>query len=100
MVTMEKIELFGNNFTFKFKEKTKNGLFYKQSNVIDVSMIQDYDQGSEAKIVEIVDVGPECSFKPGDNVLLEALMWTTGFNINGETVWKSDENHILAAVEE
>lgn len=51
---------------------------------------------------EVLAVGPEVSdeIKPGMVVLIDALKWTPGLEVDGETYWRTDEEHILAIDEE
>lgn len=46
----------------------------------------------------VLAVGPEVSeeIKPGMVVLVDALKWTPGLEMDGQTYWRTDEQHILA----
>ena len=46
---------------------------------------------------EVVAAGPQCTVKPGDFILIEALMWSFGTTstFDGSKIWKTDEDKII-----
>lgn len=48
----------------------------------------------------VVAVGPDCTdVTPGMDVVIQKLMWTNQFSIDGKQYWKTDEDKVLAVVE-
>lgn len=99
-MSKDHLVLFRNDFTFKFVDKVTSDGFFDQGseNIITFS---DKTDNKRAREVIIEEVGTKCQYvKTGDRVILEALMWTVGFKHNGEKTWISNEDKILAFVEE
>lgn len=92
----DQLILFRDDFTFKFVDTvTKDGFFDKGSDTIIT--FSDKTENKRAREVIIEEVGEKCQYvKKGDRVILEALMWTVGFDLNGEKTWISNESKILA----
>lgn len=77
--------------TGSFKEKTDWGFEIKED--------QTYG-GNEHRIAKIVSTGPECTIvKPGMTVIIEALMWSNQFDIDGTQHWQTDETKIVAVID-
>lgn len=95
----EKLELFRKDFTFEFIDEVTSDGFFNSSSIIYTP--SDKTDNRRAREVLVKIVSDKCEFvKSGDKVLLEALMWTVGFDVNGEKTWISDEDKILAYIEE
>jgi co-chaperonin GroES (HSP10) len=43
-----------------------------------------------------IAVGPKAEVQVGDYILIEALMWMEGTQIDGVKMWKTDDSKILA----
>ena len=45
-------------------------------------------------------VGPDSEVKVGEYIYIEALMWSFGFEVDGEKYWKTDDSKILFATDD
>jgi co-chaperonin GroES (HSP10) len=73
-----------------FSNKTKTGI-----------MIAGGDQSNIPRWGKVLDIGPEVrDIAVGDNILVEAGMWTAGFEANGKRVWKTDEDKVMLVSDE
>lgn len=78
-----------------FREKTKGGIIMAESQITAASNSQ------HAKTAIVKHIGPNCEVvKPGMKVIIEPLKWTPQFEIAGKTMWKTNEQYILAIVED
>lgn len=73
-----------------FREKTKGGI------ILAESLITASSNSKYSKIGTVKHVGPKCKeVKPGMTVVIEALKWTPQFEIDGKTLWKTNETFVL-----
>ena len=95
-----------NGIIFQFEEKvtkSKHSTFEGEETDWGFKLNNNFDESSKHPrwgiIVvvgnEVVDKGLE----PGARILIEALKWTNGVEVEGETYWKTDEDHVLATDE-
>ena len=48
-----------------------------------------------------MSVGPDAvDVQEGDRVLIEALKWSQGIELDGNTYWRTDESQVLAIDED
>lgn len=74
----------------QFSETTKSGIYLganfdesaKKSRWCIVNFVGD----------EVIDEG----IVPGARILVDALKWTNGFEVEDEKFWKTDEDNVLA----
>lgn len=87
-----------NNIIFKFVDKVNaKGQFEKERTESGIILQSSFDDSAkEPRWVNVVAVGPDCTVKPGQQVLLPNLRWTQGFKHEGEMMWKSDESQAVA----
>lgn len=77
-----------------FREKSKGGIIFAESQLTASQ------NSTHAKIAEIKYVGPKCTLKPGTTVVIEPYKWTPQFEIEGQTLWKSNEQYVLCLADE
>lgn len=91
-----------NGIVFQFEEKvtkSKKSTF-EEATDWGFQLNNDFDESAKKSrwgiIVaagdEVIDEG----LVPGARILIEALAWTNGFDVDGETYWKTDESKVLA----
>lgn len=94
------------NVVFEFLDKTikKDGKRQFQTKTASGLIVQSFDQStSEDRWGIIKAIGPDVKsdLKVGDIILVEALKWTSAFELSkDETVWLTSEDHILLVKEE
>ena len=102
---MTNLRALKNGIVFQFEESIKHG---KKDTFNEVSEGGIYIGGSfdatanKARWAVVVAVGDEIideAIVPGARVFIDALKWTNGFEFEGETYWKTDEDHILVVDE-
>lgn len=75
-----------------FKEKTSWGF--------EVTRGRQHFEEEGHRIGKVVAVGPECKqVKTGMEVVIQKLMWTNQFGVEGKQYWKTDESKVLAVIE-
>lgn len=93
-----------NFFLFKFLDGTNSrGRFkdtYGTKQIEVVTLANELEQiGS--RWAEVVAVGGDVTdFVPGQYVLVDNMNWTTGFVWEGERLWRSDQEKVLAVSDE
>lgn len=88
-----------NTFIFKFQDSINaKGQFNKSTTEAGIVLQSSFDDSAkESRWVQVTEVGPECvDICRNANVLLPALRWTSGVKFNDRTVWKSDEQQVVA----
>lgn len=82
-----------NGIIFKFLDAVNSrGEFEKSSTAAGIILKSSVDDSAkDPRWVEIVAVGPDCTVKPGQQLLLPNLRWTSGFKHNGQRMWKTDQ---------
>jgi len=93
-----------NHIIFQFEKeivrKTDNG--YERQQFQEETdwgfQVSNFDEGTKDPQWAIVTaVGPEAiDVKLGDRVLVEALQWSHGMEVNGHTYWRTDETQVMA----
>jgi len=95
--------LLEDKILFKFELDVVNGGFSRQSDSgIQVREFR-HEQVKVPRWGTVIDVGPECvEVKPGNRILIEQTMWTTGIdledNIDEEygKFWVTRERDVMA----
>lgn len=88
-----------NNIIFKFVDRVNaKGEFEKEATEAGILLQSSFDDSAkDPRWVNVVAVGPECTtVKPGEQVLLPNLKWTSRFTVDGEKMWRSDETQAVA----
>jgi hypothetical protein len=86
-----------NSFLFEFVNDTAGGQFIEKNKGSIILTNQDLShQGKFARFVRVKEIGKDVTaFKPGDLVLVEALMWTREVKFGERSIWKSDETKVI-----
>ena len=78
-----------------FREKTSGGIILAQTDVTSAKLTAD-----NARLITVLSVGPKCKeVTPGMVVVVTPLKWSPQFEVNGKSVWKTTEEHILGIIE-
>lgn len=94
------METVGNYVIFQFVEKSVQGRFVNSHSTLLISSEDTY-QTNLPRWARATHVGDECTcVKPGDYILIEGGKWTTGFEVDGQRYWKTDESVILVTSDE
>lgn len=88
-----------NNFAFTFVDRVNSkGQFEPEPSAGGIVLQGGIDDSAKnPRWVNVTAVGPECEvIKPGMQVLLPNLRWTSHFKIDDKMVWRSDEGQAAA----
>lgn len=85
------------NIMFRFLDESGGGKgkFNDRATASGIIIAQTDMQQKLPRWGEVLAVGPEATVKPGDYILVEGLMWTFGTEIDGQKMWKTDEEQII-----
>ena len=97
----------GNKFTFTFVDKVvvRTDMDRRRAQFEETTesgfTISSYDEGTKTpRWVIVKDIGPDVTdFKTGDKVLVEPLKWSDALEFEGENIWYSDVEQVLAVEE-
>ena len=97
----------GNKFTFTFVDKVvvRTDMDRRRAQFEETTesgfTISSYDEGTKTpRWVIVKDIGPDVTdFKTGDKVLVEPLKWSDALEFEGENLWYSDVEQVLAVEE-
>lgn len=85
-----------SNIIFTFDEETSSGGFIPKTGGL-IIVPQNIEHNREPKWGMVESVGPSVhDVKPGDYILIEPLMWSLGFELEGKKFWKTDESKVMA----
>lgn len=88
-----------NHVIFQFVDKVNNKAQFEPSKT-EAGIILSSSFDDSAKIprwANVIAVGPLCKkVKPGQQILLPALRWTTAVKFNNENIWRTDEEQVVA----
>jgi co-chaperonin GroES (HSP10) len=87
---------------FQFEEGVSASGTFKEKTDWGFEIKEDATQGGDShRIVNVIATGPECvNVQAGMKVVVEALMWTNQFDVNGSQYWKTDESKIIAIMDD
>lgn len=93
------------SFVFQFREAVNTrGEFMPSTTSGGIVLQSSFDDSAkQARWVNIVAAGPECDrgvFSPGNTVLLPALRWTESAKLDGQPIWKSNTDEVVAYVDD
>ena len=71
----------------RFHVTTRSGIIIAPGSI---------DEQKKARWGEVIAAGPKAEVVPGDFILIEALMWMEGTQVDGVRMWKTDDSKILA----
>lgn len=76
----------------KFMEKTESGLY--------LGFVKE-DSAKSSRIGKVCAIGPDVTdINVGDRILVEALMWTDTYKVEGINYWNTSADKVLAIVED
>lgn len=102
---MTKLRALLNNIIFQFEDKlaTANGVKqFSETTSWGFDLRSNFDLNTKSpRWGKVVSVGPDVSedIKPGTFILIEALKWTEGADVDGQIFWKTNEDQVLAVRE-
>ena len=90
-----------NHILFQFLDKvTLDGKFEEEKSQGGIVILSHFDTSAKtSRWAKIISLGPKCSdfLKKEDcEILIENLKWTKGVPLNGEMLWRTDEDMVLA----
>lgn len=93
-----KITPLNNVVIFKFHDTVNSkGEFEKAATASGIILKGSVDDSaSSPRWATVTDVGPACTIKPGQHILIPNLRWTNGFQLDGVFHWKTDETQLAA----
>ena len=89
----------GNNIAFTFLDRVNSkGEFEPDPTASGILLQASFDDSAkQPRWANVVAVGPRCeTIKPGMQILLPNLRWTSHFKVDGQKVWRSDETQVAA----
>jgi len=75
----------------RFHVSTRSGIIIAPGTV---------DEQKKARWGKVLAAGPKAEVKPGEFILIEALMWMEGTEVDGIRMWKTDDSKILAVTDD
>lgn len=95
------IKAIHNHILFQFLDRVNyQGQFEEQQSLGGILILSDHDKSAKSpRWAKIISLGPDCSDvfrKEGCEILIENLRWTPGVKYQGENLWRTDEDQILA----
>jgi len=94
---MATLRPFGHNILFKFLDETSGsrGEFSERSRSgLIIPKLQNTQKGE--RWGEVLAVGPDAGVEVGDYILIEALMWTRNEVFEGQKIWKTNADKVMA----
>ncbi len=89
-----------NHILFQFEDERKQHMGvtqFEESTDWGFKFVRVDDSTQSARWAIVSVVGPECDseIQPGMRVLVDRLMWSEGFEYEGEMYWRTDSNQII-----
>lgn len=98
---MPTLRVLRNNVMFQFLDSSggAKGRFstQTQSGILIAPSVSNQKGNRWGRVVA---AGPDAAVKPGDYILVEALMWMEGTQFEGERMWKTDDSKILVVTDD
>ena len=91
-----------NNFMFSFLDETggAKGKFTDRTLASGI-IIPTVDSAQKLpRWGRVVAAGPESAAEVGQFILVEALMWTYGTEVDGQKMWKTDDTKVLMVTDD
>lgn len=91
------IKALHDSIIFSFEDAISNGRFMeKTASGLYLGFVKE-DSASAPRYGRVAAVGPRVvEVKVGQRVLIEALMWSDAFVVNGVKYWKTAEEKVMA----
>lgn len=86
-----------NSIMFEFLDETggSKGKFTDRATSSGIIIAQADQQQKLPRWGKVIAVGPKSAVKVGEFVLIEALMWTFGTEVNNQKMWKTDDSRVM-----
>jgi len=94
-----------DNIVIQFKDEVRNG-FFVDSPSSNVGIVTDLGgnherSGKYCRIATVKSVGQAVTeITVGDTIVIDHLMWTTGFKFDGEMYWMTQPKCIVGLMQE
>lgn len=91
-----------NNIMFQFLDTAggSKGKFTDRATASGIVIAQTDAQQKLPRWGKVVAVGPDSGVSVGEFILIEALMWSFGTEVDGEKMWKTDDSHVLMVTDD
>jgi co-chaperonin GroES (HSP10) len=91
-----------NNVMFAFLDSTggSKGRFTPRSTASGIILVPSLADQKKARWGEVLAAGPDADVSVGDFILVEALMWMEGTEVDGVKMWKTDDTKILVVTDD
>ena len=93
-----------DHVTFIFDDEVHDGQFTEQQRGLIwlANQGKDFHQDTNlSRPARIVQVGPDVKFlKEGDHVIIELYKWTPGFKVDGKEYWRTEEQYVIAHIDD
>lgn len=94
---MQQLIAVKDHVIFQFVEKHLGNRFINEAHSGLLISSEDTYQTNLPRWGRATHVGPDVTdVQPGDYIMIEPGKWTTGFRVNDEKFWKTDESVIMA----
>ena len=96
------IEPLRNNIMFQFLDETggAKGKFTDRKTEGGI-ILPTLDSGQKLpRWGKVLAVGPDATVQQGEYILVEALMWSYGTEIDGVKMWKTDDSKVLLVTDD
>lgn len=90
-----KIAPIRDSILFSFAQTTRDGFFRNETSWGFKIAGADFE-ASKCRWAVVEHVGPEVKkVNVGDYILIDALKWTTALEIDGKSLWRTAEPHVI-----
>lgn len=92
-----------NHVIFKFEDELNSRKEFVETSSSGIILAGGHqDSASRPRWGVVLSAGEDCideAIIVGARILIENLKWTIGIEVDGEMLWRTDENHILCVEE-
>jgi len=91
-----------DNIMFQFLDETggAKGKFTERSLLSGIIIPTVDSSQKQPRWGKVVAVGPDSAVKVGEFILITALMWTYGTELDGEKMWKTEDAKVLMVTDD
>lgn len=100
--TAADIEVIGTNVVFQFLDEIggPKRMFTDRKSAGGIIVTAQRAEQREPRWGVALAVGPDSVVTPGEYILIEGSMWTRDTRVAGESVWKTEDQHIMAVTDD
>ena len=89
-----------DSILFTFIDEVNHAGLFVDSTDSGIYLGTSHERSTKARWAKAIACGPQVTeVKPGDNIMIEKLMWTPGFPHDGVKIWRTVEKYVLAVQE-